>query len=70
MLRAEQPAIGKTILELRQQMGLTQGDFAAKIGVSWLTVNRWENGRNKPSAIALRQIEKLLKKKGNRNPQE
>lgn len=37
------------ILSLRDQLGLTQTDLAERLGVSFATVNRWENGHNKPS---------------------
>lgn len=47
---------GDIIKELRARLGLTQEQFAAKVGVTWSTVNRWENGRGKPSPLALRQI--------------
>jgi len=40
--------------------GLTQEQFAAKIGVTVVTVNRWENYRTKPMPLALRQLRTLL----------
>lgn len=46
---------------LRKQLGLTQEQFAAKIGVTWSTVNRWENGRGKPSPLALHNLMDLVK---------
>ncbi|WP_019487642.1 MULTISPECIES: helix-turn-helix domain-containing protein [Kamptonema] len=52
--------IAAVIRELRQQLGLSQEKLAAKLGVSFRTVNRWENGRAVPSALALKQIEELL----------
>lgn len=33
--------------------------FAAKVGVTFSTVNRWENGRGRPSPLAMRRIEEL-----------
>jgi len=51
--------VGQT---LGPRLGVTQEQFAAKIGVAWSTVNRWENGRGKPSPLALRRIEELLGK--------
>ena len=42
-------------------MGLTQEKFAAKLGVTYPTINRWENGRAKPSPLAMKQIEELSK---------
>jgi len=47
------------IKELRAKHGLTQEQFAAKVGVTWSTVNRWENDRGKPSPLAMRRIEEL-----------
>jgi transcriptional regulator with XRE-family HTH domain len=46
---------------LRVSMGLTQEQFAAKVGVTFSTINRWENGRGKPSPLARRRIEDLRK---------
>jgi DNA-binding transcriptional regulator YiaG len=48
-----------TIKRLRNQLGLTQEQFAAKVGVTFSTVNRWEAGRCKPSPLAWREIERL-----------
>ncbi|PSN16474.1 transcriptional regulator [filamentous cyanobacterium CCT1] len=55
-----QPAIGRLIREIRQTLELTQEKFAAQLGVSLPTINRWENGQATPSSLALRQIESLL----------
>ena len=49
----------KTIKNLRAKLGLTQEQFAANVGVTWSTVNRWENGRGSPSPLAIREIERL-----------
>ncbi|MBD1853818.1 helix-turn-helix transcriptional regulator [Leptolyngbya sp. ST-U4] len=38
---------------------LTQEQFAAKLGVSLVTINRWENDRAKPIPIVLRQVKSL-----------
>ena len=49
------------IREIRGRLGLTQEKFAAKLGVTLPTINRWENGRVAPSKLAIRQIEQLLR---------
>ena len=49
------------IKELRARLGLTQEKFAAKLGVSFPTINRWENGRSIPSPLALQRIEQILR---------
>jgi putative transcriptional regulator len=45
------------IKDVRVQLDLSQEDLAREIGVSFATVNRWENRRFLPSKMALRQIE-------------
>lgn len=50
-----------TIKQLRIQLGLTQEQFAARVGVTFSTVNRWEAGRSQPSPLAWREIERLFK---------
>ena len=47
------------VKELRRQLRLSQEKFAAEVGVTASTVNRWENGRGKPSPLAMRRIEEL-----------
>ena len=59
-----QTNIPRLVRELRQRTGLTQEKFAAKLGVTFPTINRWENGRAKPSPLALKQIEDLLRNMG------
>ncbi|MEO0686780.1 MAG: helix-turn-helix transcriptional regulator [Cyanobacteria bacterium J06649_11] len=61
-----QPEVGMLIRELRNSLGLTQDKFAAKLGVTLLTINRWENGRSKPSPLAMEKVEKLLFEMGER----
>jgi transcriptional regulator with XRE-family HTH domain len=58
-----QPQIGKLIRELRLETGLTQEQFAAELGVTYSSMNRWENGRSKPSPLAMQKIEGLLLQK-------
>ncbi|MBD2095569.1 helix-turn-helix domain-containing protein [Trichocoleus sp. FACHB-591] len=52
------------VRETRQRLALSQVKFAAKLGVSFQSVNRWENGRTKPLPIALKQIKQLLHQMG------
>lgn len=35
---------------------LTQTELAARLGVNFVTVNRWENNRNLPTRLAWRKI--------------
>jgi putative transcriptional regulator len=61
-----QADIPRLIRELRKRTGLTQEKFAAKLGVTFPTINRWENGRAKPSPLAMQRIEDLLRRMGDK----
>ena len=52
---------GVRVKELREQLHLTQEAMAETLGVSFATVNRWENGWTAPSKLALRQIDLLCR---------
>ena len=56
----------KMIKKLRTSLSLTQEQFAAKLGVTVSTVNRWENDKDKPSPLAMLRIE-MFEQKINRN---
>ena len=45
----------------RLEHRVSQEDLAAKLGVSFSTVNRWLNGKTSPNKIQTFHIEKLLK---------
>jgi len=53
------PALVK---EIRRQLTLSQEDLARQLGVSYATVNRWENGQSKPSKLAKAQLVTFCKK--------
>ena len=59
-----QADIPRLVREIRDRTGLTQEKFAAKLGVTFPTINRWENGRAKPSPLAVQRIEELLRSMG------
>ena len=59
-----QADISRLVRKLRERTGLTQEKFAAKLGVTFPTINRWENGRAKPSPLAMQRIEELLRSMG------
>ena len=44
------------VKRVREVGGLTQTQFAEEIGVSFATVNRWENRQTRPSALAWSRI--------------
>ena len=64
MLDREEPNVAELIRETRHRLDLSQVEFAAKLGVSFHSVNRWENRRTRPLPLALKQIEALLHQMG------
>lgn len=46
---------------VRTALGLTQQDFATRLGVALPTVSRWENEKHSPSPLALDKVEAFLK---------
>ena len=48
--------IAEQLKALRRQYGWSQEDLAHELGVSFSTVNRWENGKAKPSRLAQKGI--------------
>ena len=47
---------GQRIKEAREIAGLTQTQLANLIGVSYASVNRWENGQSRPNNLAWQRI--------------
>ena len=52
------------IRTLRQQLGMTQEEFAHQIAVTVSTVNRWENSHAEPSKLAWKAIRDLARMRG------
>ena len=52
------------IRSLRERLELSQVKFAKQLGVSFQTVNGWENGHHQPSRIAMRLIREQLEAMG------
>jgi len=50
------------IKNLRVSMRLTQEKFASVVGVSFTTLNRWEQGKARPMPLAREKLEKMAKK--------
>ena len=47
------------IKQYRARLGLTQLELSARLGVSFATVNRWENGQTKPSPLSWQQLVRM-----------
>ncbi|BAY66966.1 XRE family transcriptional regulator (plasmid) [Calothrix brevissima NIES-22] len=63
-LAIKQPEVGRIIRDSRLAFGLTQEQFANTLGVTYSTINRWENGHTKPSPLAMEKIERMLQEIG------
>jgi len=50
------------IANLRQKLGLNMQEFAKKVGVSRMTVFRWETGRASPLPVYEKKLERLAKR--------
>jgi len=44
------------VRELRQRLELTQEQFAHKVGVTYSTVNHWENGKRAPMPFLVKRL--------------
>jgi DNA-binding transcriptional regulator YiaG len=53
-IRTNYPSLVK---DVRRQLAFSQEDLARELGVSYATVNRWENGVSKPSKLARAQLD-------------
>lgn len=49
------------IKELRKKMMLSQEEFAKVLGVSFSSINRWENGKHEPTIKIKRKLKALFK---------
>ena len=48
---------------VRTTLKLSQEDFAHELGVSFATINRWENGSYNPSRLAKKAFEDFCEKR-------
>jgi putative transcriptional regulator len=51
------PDYPSLVKEVRRQPSISQEDLARELGVSYATVNRWENSQAKPSKLARAQLD-------------
>ena len=56
----DQIKIGKFIAELRKEKNMTQQQLGDKIGVSFKTISKWENGRGMPDLSSLKPLSESL----------
>ena len=54
----------QVVKRIRLALKLSQEDLARELGVSYATINRWENGKSTPSRLALSAIKEFCEKNG------
>ena len=54
----DQEKFGKFIKEIRKNNNLTQKQLADKYGVTYQAVSKWENGKNMPDIMLIKQMSK------------
>ena len=54
----------KTIVKIRAELGLSQQGLADLLGVTFQTVNRWENGHFEPTKIVKAKLENFMNENG------
>ncbi len=47
--------VSRLVKQLRERLGLTQERFAQEVGVTFSTVNQWENGHRRPQPYLLKR---------------
>jgi len=57
MMKPIHPDYPALVKEVRRQLAISQEDLARELGVSYATVNRWENGQARPSRLARTQLD-------------
>jgi len=57
-----QPHYPSLLKEIRRKLAISQEDLARELGVSYATVNRWENAQAKPSKLARAQLDALCER--------
>lgn len=49
------------VKHVRVELGLSQEGLAREIGISFTTINRWENGKKEPSALGAKAFYEFCK---------
>ena len=58
----------RTLRLLRTRLNMSQEDLARELGVSFSTINRWENNKAIPSKLARNQLRDFCAKMGISEP--
>jgi DNA-binding transcriptional regulator YiaG len=55
--------VSAIVKEVRRQLGMSQEELAYALGVSFATINRWENGKTSPSRLARNHLKMFCDQK-------
>lgn len=58
---------GERVKQVRSELKLSQEDMAKELGVSFATINRWENSHNNPTYETLQRFEQFCVEKRLKN---
>ena len=56
-------SFAEKVKKVRSELKLSQEEFAHELGVSFATINRWENGSYNPSRLVKKAFEDFCKKR-------
>ena len=59
--------IARLVKRVRAKLGLTQEQFAQRVGVTFSTVNNWENGNRRPHPFLLQRLLEIAEEAGLKN---
>jgi len=59
--------ISNLVKELRYKLGLTQEQFAQKVGVTFSTINNWEKGNRTPHPFLFQRLLEMAEEAGLKN---
>ena len=62
--------IPSLVKELRERLHLTQEQFAQKVGVTYSTVNHWENGKRIPQPFLVRRLMEIQQELGGKKTKQ
>jgi transcriptional regulator with XRE-family HTH domain len=52
--------LGRVLASLRERRGMSQGELAAKVGITQSTLSRMERGQGQPDAFTMRKLAEAL----------
>ena len=56
--------VSEAVRRIRSKLNLSQEQLAARLNVSFATVNRWESGNVTPQKAQLEAVQKIMEEEG------